>query len=1103
MSEDQAAIPTKGREPVKSDENCAVEDFTDSTEPLTSTCDRVTNVVAVFLLFAILITSIISIAAGASCLASVSGKPFKSFGIFVGFGVAPVVIGCLALVAVVLVIGFISMCAMGLRNYGMCFYGTTRCRGALRVCLLGVFPFLAFLVLLAMCILGFTFFSLSQQLPPLSKDYIEVSGISGPVTIVRDENGLTHIQANSRRDAYFGQGFAEAQDRLFQLEFHRLVAYGQLSSKVGKTGIKTDSSIRYLNIRDAAYAMCEAADAASRDFYQAFADGVNLYLERVSKRPVEFFFMSTRPLFFHDPEPFSAADMCATSRLYQWQMSSNVNAEGSRFTVWAGTNRTYAEVGELFPDFTAQPNTILSQEQMLKLLVDETSTGDLESVTGTQQDTETLMKENDEKLANSTKIEGAVYDYFLSMIRSQLTGSSSSSSSIQSNPATSRTAVPADAHEVLREAVVNVMVEKFDQGPEKSVFAYKYLFASNAWAARDETGKPMVASDPHLTINLPSVWYYVHLSFPTDEGVLFDTAGVGLIGVPGVHIGKTTNMAWGITMSMTDLEDLFIFPPTAYSGLEEGTYMYDGVLRSFTDRRERIKVKGSKDTVLDVQDSLLGPIVTDMLGFPSMLKVALFAVPLQHDDNTSVRALLRLSDPTLTTAEDLVTNLLSLQAPGFSIPIADTKGNLGYAVTGKHPKRPLGHTGLFPTCAFDAADLVCRVMLTAAGSAVADSDTCDLLGVMKMISSTGASVSTGSLNLTAMMPMIRRRLSTSNWSTYISANKSVTFDSIPSSQMPHVNIPFDQKAAHISCANQKIVPQGYPYLLGSDYAWPYRGARAQELLDANAGNLSSQAVHQSIQMDHRSNFWVTDFRPIVESSAFQTGISADEVAKYWSERLLNWDAMAEIDNVETSFFWRWVQRMAILPRDATKATSSTTWTPTRRYITTMLTSPTTRMKNECADYMSDWESASPCLDFAVKCFKDQAAAGGKSFSERWGRDLNRIVTTHEMLDGKSIHPIFQRTINKAGDTTSLAVSSNTMDSVMTSKHASSMRLLYDLWNSTEYVYFALPGGNSGNPYSKYYQNMLEKFEKEEYVHVVAKKSAWDSIDVHHSQTLSA
>lgn len=1034
-----------------------------------STGDRLTNILAVSLLFAVLITAVISIAAGACCLASLKGKAFQRFALFYALGgVAPVTVGCLALALAVLVLIFIVCCTLGLGRYGMCCYGASKARSCARVCLLGVFPFIVFIVLLAMCILGFTFYSMSRQIPPLDKDYIKVAGISGPVEIIRDENGLTHVKASSRRDAYFGQGFAQAQDRLFQLEFHRTVAKGELSSMVGKDSIKTDRSIRTINVRDAAYAMCKLADPTSLDYFQAFADGVNLYLERVSKRPVEFFFMSSKPLFFHNPEPFSAVDLCLTARLFMWQMSSNINEEGQRFSVWAGTQRNYSQVEELFNNFDDDTHPIMSESQMAEMLVGTGSITGAGGAAPTQAEIDSALAANAQQEDISHSIEAQVYDKLLSVVRSMLIPAKSASSAAEAVLEQPRVLSP---HEVVRSNVNRVMTQTFHMEEEdaESSFPYKFLFASNAWAARTADGKTVVASDPHLTINSPAIWYYSHLSFPDENGVQFDVAGVGMVGLSGVHIGKSTYLAWGITMSKTDLIDLFILPPQRFSGLPARTYRYGGVDRVFVSRRERIAVKGQKDIVLDVDDTMLGPVVSDMLGFPASLTVTMRAACLLHDDDTSIDALLSWSDPATNTAEKFMNTLANLQAPGFSIPIGDIYGNIAYGVTGRHPLRNAGHTGKYPTPAFDA------VSLASSGA----------LGQ--------------SANLTALLPAIAAALSQSNWRSYPAVDSGDSDLRIPKEANPHLHIPFDGTAAHISAANQRVVPKGFPFFLGADYSWSHRGARVQEMLDSNINNLQDIQFHLDLQRDYRSNYWNQTMRDIVSHSDFLSRIADDPAAVAWADRLLyEWDGFAPIGSVETAFFWRWVSSMSVLPRDAIKAAGLAAWNPQNGYLGRMLTAPTSTMLAECADYMGVAETPDSCMDFAAKQFKEMS----HKEDMRWGKDLNHLRGIHEMVDKKIISPLFRREMEKAGDRTSVGVSGHAVTGNMLSTQSASARQVFDLWNDTSITYVAIPGGNSGNPYSEYFQNMWNLFEKDLYVTPKVAASAWDDIKVGHKQVLS-
>uniref|UniRef100_A0A0A9YZ09 Acyl-homoserine lactone acylase quiP n=1 Tax=Lygus hesperus TaxID=30085 RepID=A0A0A9YZ09_LYGHE len=168
----------------------------------------------------------------------------------------------------------------------------------------------------------------------------------------------------------------------------------------------------------------------------------------------------------------------------------------------------------------------------------------------------------------------------------------------------------------------------------------------------------------------------------------------------------------------------------------------------------------------------------------------------------------------------------------------------------------------------------------------------------------------------------------------------------------------------------------------------------------------------------------------------------------------------------------------------------------------MITQPTERMTGECLHELANTTAVTnPCLSLAVNLFKAQAA--DSNFNEKWGRDLNVLHGTHLLLDDTLAAPIFQREMPKAGDISSVCVSGNSLDGNMPSNQASSMRQLYDLWNNTKYMHVALPGGESGNPYSGFYQNLWEKYMKSEYVLVPITQEALGTTQLHASQKLSA
>src|SRR5688572_28336577 len=105
-----------------------------------------------------------------------------------------------------------------------------------------------------------------------------VDGLDGAVTVVRDEWGIPHVRATTAHDAFFGQGFVHASDRLGQLEYDRRRAYGRWAEVAGPSAVAIDAFTRRCALREAARREYDALDAEGRAVLDAFADGINAYL---------------------------------------------------------------------------------------------------------------------------------------------------------------------------------------------------------------------------------------------------------------------------------------------------------------------------------------------------------------------------------------------------------------------------------------------------------------------------------------------------------------------------------------------------------------------------------------------------------------------------------------------------------------------------------------------------------------------------------------------------------------------------------------------------------------------------------------------------------
>lgn len=146
--------------------------------------------------------------------------------------------------------------------------------------------------------------------------------LSAPVTIGRDSAGIVTITAQSGQDAYVALGFVHAQDRLFQMELMRRLGTGRLSELFGLRTLKTDKLMRLLDLARQAEDQYKAASPDLRAALDAYAAGVNAYLDwHGFPLPPEFL------LLRFEPAPWRPTDSLLWGRLMAWQLSGNGGQE--------------------------------------------------------------------------------------------------------------------------------------------------------------------------------------------------------------------------------------------------------------------------------------------------------------------------------------------------------------------------------------------------------------------------------------------------------------------------------------------------------------------------------------------------------------------------------------------------------------------------------------------------------------------------------------------------------------------------------------------------------------------------------------------------------
>lgn len=136
--------------------------------------------------------------------------------------------------------------------------------------------------------------ALEAALPDLTST-VRVKGLDQPVDVVRDRWGVPHIRARTKQDAFFAQGFVAAQDRLWHMDYDRHRALGRWSEFAGESGIAEDRLMRTFDIERAAKADLAVSSEAASNMLDAYAAGVNAFVETTGSLPVEYLLLEKEP----------------------------------------------------------------------------------------------------------------------------------------------------------------------------------------------------------------------------------------------------------------------------------------------------------------------------------------------------------------------------------------------------------------------------------------------------------------------------------------------------------------------------------------------------------------------------------------------------------------------------------------------------------------------------------------------------------------------------------------------------------------------------------------------------------------------------------------
>lgn len=141
---------------------------------------------------------------------------------------------------------------------------------------------------------AFSVDDLKETLPRLNET-LTLSGVNGDIQILRDTFGIPHIRGETTHDAFFGQGFATAQDRLWHMDYDRRRAYGRWAEFVGMSGVAHDKQMRSFQLEASAKIDWGVLDDDTKAMFEAYAAGVNAYIDSIEVLPIEYQVTDTTP----------------------------------------------------------------------------------------------------------------------------------------------------------------------------------------------------------------------------------------------------------------------------------------------------------------------------------------------------------------------------------------------------------------------------------------------------------------------------------------------------------------------------------------------------------------------------------------------------------------------------------------------------------------------------------------------------------------------------------------------------------------------------------------------------------------------------------------
>jgi penicillin amidase len=212
---------------------------------------------------------------------------------------------------------------------------------------------------------------------------------------------------------------------------------------------------------------------------------------------------------------------------------------------------------------------------------------------------------------------------------------------------------------------------------------------SNNWVlagSRTDTGKPLLASDPHIAFDAVSCWYEVHLC-----GGSFRVTGAAYAGMPGILFGRNERVAWGCTNNICSQRDLY---QEKTDPAQPNCFLFDGRWEPSRERQEVIGVRGGEPVRKTIRYSRNGPIVDEVLPPPARQTGPVALKWLGAYQGGWLTALLNMNRA--RSATEFRSALEPWHVPTFNVVFADVDGHIGYQTTGRIPIRKVWERGYRP-----------------------------------------------------------------------------------------------------------------------------------------------------------------------------------------------------------------------------------------------------------------------------------------------------------------------------------------------------------------------------------------------------------------------